>query len=74
MMVDGAILEKTYKESLEESIITYIAKNMSISLEDAMGLYFNSKLSEKIQSGEFGVQYLDYKILGDYIIKNDNLL
>lgn len=68
-MIDDKIIEKTYIESLEERIIKYIHERMKISWEEAMDVYYNSKISEKIQVGAEGIQYLDYKNLGDLIIQ-----
>ncbi len=57
------ILEKVYQENLEEKIISYLAETKQISLEEAMRIYYSSKLANKIHRGSYGVQYLDYKLL-----------
>jgi len=57
------VLEKVYQERLEEQLIAYLAEEEDLSLEDAMDLYYSSKLSDKIHAGVEGVQYLDYKVL-----------
>lgn len=59
----GDVLERVYQESLEERIISYLAETEKISLEKAMNIYYNSKLAGKIHEGEYGIQYLDYKVL-----------
>ncbi len=59
----GDVLERIYQESLEERIISYLAETEKISLEKAMNIYYNSKLAGKIYEGEYGIQYLDYKVL-----------
>ncbi len=51
------VLERIYQESLEERIIFYLAEKEKISLEKAM------KLANRIHQGEYGIQYLDYKVL-----------
>ena len=61
MNEDG--LEKIYQESLEERIISYLAETEHLSLEKAMNVYYSSKLANKIHNGDYGVQYLDYKVL-----------
>ena len=58
----GDVLERIYQESLEERIISYLAETEKISLEKAMSIYYNSKLAGKIHEGEYGIQYLDYKV------------
>ena len=62
-MTDGQVLEKFYRERREEQIIAYLAELKDLSLEEAMDLYYRSRLSQKIYEGRFGVQYLDYRVL-----------
>ena len=65
------VLERVYQENLAESIISYIAEMKEISLERAMKIYYSSKLAEKIQNGNYGVQYLDYKILTEILCETE---
>ena len=62
-------LEKNYLERLEERVISYIAEKQNIQLTDAMDLYYKSKLADKIAQGQYGIQYLDYKVLGQMILE-----
>ena len=64
-------LEKNYQERLEERIISYIAEKQNIQLTDAMDLYYKSCLADKIAQGQYGIQYLDYKVLGQMILENN---
>ena len=64
-------LEKNYQERLEERVISYIAEKQNIQLTDAMDLYYKSKLADKIAQGQYGIQYLDYKVLGQMILENN---
>lgn len=61
--MDEAVLERVYQESLEERIIENLAERKQISLEQAMDIYYRSRLAEKIQRGDEGIQYLDYRVL-----------
>ncbi len=61
--MDGKTLERIYQENLEERIIAYLSEIKSISLEEAMDIYYHSTLADKIHQGVEGVQYLDYKVL-----------
>ena len=61
--MDGNILEKIYQESLSERIIAELANERKLSFEDAMNLYYNSRLAKLIQQGKYDIQYLDYKVL-----------
>lgn len=66
-------LEKNYQERLEERVISYIAEKQNIQLTDAMDLYYKSKLADKIAQGQYGIQYLDYKVLGQMILETVRL-
>lgn len=67
------VLEKVYQENLEERIISYLSEVKGISLERAMQLYYNSKLADKIHRGEYGVQYLDYKMLVQILLETEHM-
>jgi hypothetical protein len=67
------VLEKVYQENLEERIISYLSEVKGISLERAMQLYYNSKLADKINRGEYGVQYLDYKVLVQILLETEHI-
>ena len=66
-MMDDKVLEQVYQENLEERLISYISKENGISLEKAMEIYYGSKLSDKINQGKEGMQYLDYKVLAEIL-------
>lgn len=68
------VLEKVYQEELEERIISYLAEKESISLEKAMNIYYNSKLANRIHRGEYGIQYLDYKVLVQLLCETESEL
>ena len=63
-------LEKNYQERLEERVISYIVEKQNIQLTDAMDLYYKSKLADIIAQGQYGIQYLDYKVLGQMILES----
>ncbi len=69
--MDGEVLERVYKENLEERIISYLAERKNTSLENAMDLYYNSTLSDQIFEGLEGIQYLDYKVLADILLEKE---
>ena len=60
-------LENFYREHLEEDIIMCLSERRHIAYEDAMRLYYHSSLADKVQKGEYGIQYLDYTILTDIL-------
>ena len=62
-------IEPIYIENLERDIISEISKLKSISYEEAMVIYFDSKISKLIDEKVNGIQYLDYKYLANEIIE-----
>ena len=70
-MTDGMELERVYKESLEESLVEYIAEKKNLSFEDAMDRYYQSKMSSNISDGRYGIQYLDYRHLGELLFETE---
>ena len=70
-MTDGMELEKLYKESLEENLVEYIAEKKNLSFEDAMDRYYKSNMSSNISNGRYGIQYLDYRHLGELLFETE---
>lgn len=64
-------LDNIYKQNLETNIIEYLAKTLDIDLRDAMEKYYSSKLAKQIESGENGIDNLDYKYLVEDLIENE---
>ena len=69
--MEGMILEKYYREALEERLIAFLAEMKGISLETAMRVYYSSRLAEKIHAGANGVQYLDEKVLAQILCETE---
>lgn len=69
--MNGETLEKVYQESLEERLISNLAKVKGISLEKAMDAYYHSELAQKIHEGKEGVQYLDYRVLTQLLMDTE---
>ena len=73
-MIDKAVLTKTYKELLEEKIISQLAKEKGLSLRKAMDIYYASELSRQINEGSYGIENLDYRYLVQDLIENESNL
>lgn len=73
-MTDKVELTKVYKQNLEESIVSYIAKEKNIPLEAAMQIFYKSKLADQINEGKYGIENMDYKYLADDLIENEAAL
>ncbi len=72
--MDEEVLERMYQENLEERIIICLAEMNHFSYEKAMDIYYHSKLSDKIQSGLEGIQYLDHKVLAQILVDTEKEL
>ena len=70
-MTDGNVLEQTYREALEESIVAHLSEVKDLSLEQAMDVYYSSNLSEKINDGKNDIQYLDYRNLVRILLETE---
>lgn len=69
--MNGDVLERYYKEALEERIISHLAKVKNLTLEQAMDIYYCSHLAQKIHEGANDVQYLDYKVLVQILLDTE---
>lgn len=73
-MINDKVIEKIYCEQLEENLISYLSQIKGIDLKRAMEIYYQSKLADKISQGEYGVQYLDYKVLAEILMETESEL
>ncbi len=72
-MMDDKVLEKAYREQLEEKIITRLAEVKKIGLDKAMSIYYERELADKICEGKYGIQYLDYKVLVEMLLQAESM-
>ena len=71
MAVDKAELRNIYLTLLEEDIIKELAIVKSIDNRVAMEIYYSSRLCEQINSGEYGIEYMDYRYLVNDLLENE---
>lgn len=60
-----------YKQNLEESIIAYLAEIKNLEIREAMDIYYQSRLSEQIAEGKYGIENMDFKYLTMDLIENE---
>ena len=53
-------VRQMYREYLEEDIIFQISKTHKVDLENAMRIYYNSKLAEQVYNNEKSIRHLNY--------------
>ena len=71
MAIDKVELRNVYLTLLEEDIIKELAITMGLDNRVAMDIYFRSRLCQQINSGEYGIEYMDYKYLVNDLIENE---
>jgi len=69
--VDKKKLREIYITFLEEDIIKRLAEVKNIDNRIAMEIYYNSKLCQQISSGEYGIEYMDFRYLANDLIENE---
>ena len=52
------ILEETLKRNQDTEIVTLLAERLNIDAEEALRIYYSSRLAEQINEGAYGIQYL----------------
>ena len=71
MAVDKKELRDVYIASLEEKIIKAITNIKGMDNRAAMEIYYKSRLCQQIGSGEYGIEYMDYKYLANDLVENE---
>ncbi len=71
MTTDKHSLTVLYRQNLEENIIRYLSEVKSISLQDAMDIFYSSRLVSQIEQGMYGIDNLDYHNLTEDLIENE---
>jgi hypothetical protein len=71
MTVDKNDLRSAYIPRLEEDIIKELAAILDVDNRIAMAVYYKSEICQQIGSGEYGIEYFDYKYLANDLIENE---
>ena len=70
-MTDYKNLTAVYRQNLEESIITCLAKMKSLDLRKAMDIYYKSRLAKQINAGKYGIDNMDARYLAVDLLENE---
>ncbi len=70
-MINKDDLNEIYKENLTENIINCISKTKKIPIDQAMDIFFRSRLAKEIQDGKYGIENLSYQYLTEDLIENE---
>ena len=70
-MTDQDNLTYLYRQNLEENIIRCLSETKSISLQEAMDIFYSSRLAVQIEQGTYGIDNLDYQCLTEDLIENE---
>jgi len=60
-----------YHKELEEEIIAKLADEKGLSLDQAMDVFYRSRLARQISDGLYGIQYLSASYLVFDLIANE---
>jgi len=71
MPVEQKDLRDIYITFLEGDIIREIAGEKGIDNRIAMEKYYRSRLCQQIDSGDYGIEYMDSKYLANDLIENE---
>jgi len=74
MHTDEKLLESMLKESLEKDIISLLSERTCITQREAMDVFYKSELSKQIDSGTYGIQYLDAAYLVNDLLENEQTI
>ena len=65
---------KIIEQGTKEDIILNLAKELNVSIDKAMRIYYNSNLARQINEGKYGIDNLDPKNLALDLINNESIL
>lgn len=65
------ILEETLKRNQDTEIVTLLAERLNIDAEEALRIYYSSRLAEQINEGAYGIQYMDPVYLVEDLLENE---
>ena len=65
------ILEETLKRNHDTEIVTLLAERLNIDAEEALRIYYSSRLAEQINEGAYGIQYRDPVYLVEDLLENE---
>jgi len=72
--IDEKLLDAMLKESLEKDIIGLLSERRGVTQREAMDVFYRTELSGQIDSGIYGIQYLDAIYLVDDLLENEKSL
>ncbi|MCL2808164.1 MAG: hypothetical protein FWD27_08470 [Coriobacteriia bacterium] len=64
-------LEEKHLEQLEAEIIAALVNQTKLSERQAMDVYYKSKLSQQVNDGLYGIQYLSSEYLASDLVINE---
>lgn len=65
------VLEETLKRNQDTEIVTLLAEQLGVDAEEALAIYYSSRLSEQVNEGAYGIQYLDPAYLVEDLLENE---
>ncbi|WP_278981944.1 MULTISPECIES: hypothetical protein [Adlercreutzia] len=69
--MNAEVLEEMLKRNQDTEIVTLLAERLNVGTEEALRIYYSSRLSEQINEGAYGIQYMDPAYLVEDLLENE---
>lgn len=66
-------LDDVLREHEEADVVAVLARRLDLGAEEALELYFSSRIPELIAHDEYGVRYLSPEYLADEVLRERGL-
>lgn len=63
-------LDSFLREHQESDVVQKISEKLNVPAEEALAIYFKSKVASMVENGTYGVQYLSSEYLAEEILSN----
>lgn len=63
-------LDSFLKEHVEADVAFCIAEQLGVSSEEAMDIYYQSRIAEVVEGGSLGAQYLPASYLAEEVLRH----
>lgn len=64
-------LSELHLQHLETDIVEQLAARLNLDAEEALAIYYKSRLARQVAAGSYGIQNLDAAYLVDDLLENE---
>ena len=69
--MNAEVLEEMLKRNQDTEIVTLLAERLDVGAEEALRIYYSSRLSEQINEGAYGIQSMAPAYLVEDLLENE---